>query len=122
MSELTLEQAREESHQHLVVGLRLIRPIERVRATHQQSKRDEHSAGPALLGAMFDVGYFPPNTRRVSEPAAAMPSITASKVDQRRGSKGLILLQKSFCTEGRKFCGPPMRFSCKDVGGLIAPC
>jgi hypothetical protein len=30
-------------------------------------------------------------------------------------------LQKSFCTGGRKFCGPPMRFSCKDVGGLISP-
>jgi hypothetical protein len=27
-----------------------------------------------------------------------------------------ILLQKSFCTGGRKFCGPPTRFSCKDVG------
>jgi hypothetical protein len=32
VSQLTLEQAREESHQHLVAGLRLIRPIERVRA------------------------------------------------------------------------------------------
>src|SRR5580704_14375850 len=31
-----------------------------------------------------------------------------------------ILLQKSFCTGGWKFCGPPMCFSCKDVGGLIA--
>jgi len=27
-----------------------------------------------------------------------------------------IVLQKSFCTGDRKFCGPPMRFSCKDVG------
>ena len=27
-----------------------------------------------------------------------------------------IVLQKSFCTGGRKFCGPLMRFSCKDVG------
>jgi len=31
-----------------------------------------------------------------------------------------ILLQKSFCTGGRKFCGPLIRFSCKDVGGLIS--
>jgi hypothetical protein len=29
---------------------------------------------------------------------------------------GVILLQKSFCTGGRKFCEPPMRLSCKDVG------
>jgi hypothetical protein len=29
---------------------------------------------------------------------------------------GGILLQKSFCTGGQKFCGPPMRFSCKDAG------
>ena len=32
MSELTREQAREKAHEHLVDGLRLIRPIERVRA------------------------------------------------------------------------------------------
>jgi hypothetical protein len=32
VSELTPEQAREKCHQHLVVGLRLIRPHERVRA------------------------------------------------------------------------------------------
>ena len=37
-----------------------------------------------------------------------------------RQRSGAILLQKSFSTGGRKFCGPPMRFSCKDVGGLIA--
>ena len=32
MSDLTREQAREKCHQHLVNGLRLIRPNERVRA------------------------------------------------------------------------------------------
>jgi hypothetical protein len=32
VSELTREQAREKAHEHLVDGLRLIRPIERVRA------------------------------------------------------------------------------------------
>ena len=30
-----------------------------------------------------------------------------------------ILLQKSFCTGGRKFCGLPVRLSCKNAGGLI---
>jgi hypothetical protein len=30
-----------------------------------------------------------------------------------------LLLQKSFCTGGRKFCGLPVRLSCKDAGGLI---
>ena len=39
-----------------------------------------------LLRAMFDVGYFPPNTPQVREPAAAMPPITDSKADGRRGS------------------------------------
>src|SRR5262245_46513327 len=31
-----------------------------------------------------------------------------------------ILLQKSFCTGDRKFCGPWTRLSCKDVRDLIA--
>jgi hypothetical protein len=31
-----------------------------------------------------------------------------------------ILLQKSFCTDDQKFSGPLTRFSCKDVGDLIA--
>src|SRR5579862_2132143 len=28
-----------------------------------------------------------------------------------------IVLQKSFCTGGQKFCGPQARFPCKDVRG-----
>jgi hypothetical protein len=36
---------------------------------------------------------------------------------QRSGRYQGILLQQSFCTGDRKFWGPPMRFSCKDVGG-----
>jgi hypothetical protein len=32
-----------------------------------------------------------------------------------------ILLQKSFCPAGQKFCGPLIRSSCKDAGGLISP-
>jgi hypothetical protein len=32
VSILTPEEAREKSHQHLIVGLRLIRPAERLRA------------------------------------------------------------------------------------------
>jgi hypothetical protein len=31
-----------------------------------------------------------------------------------------ILLQKSFCTGGQKFCGLQARLSCKDVRDLIA--
>ena len=31
-----------------------------------------------------------------------------------------IVLQKSFCTNGQKFCGLQARFSCKDVRGPIA--
>src|SRR5258708_5345221 len=32
----------------------------------------------------------------------------------------LIVLQKSFCTDGQKFCGLQVRVSCKDVRGPIA--
>ena len=33
---------------------------------------------------------------------------------------GPIVLQKSFCTGDRKFCGLQARLSCKDVRDLIA--
>jgi hypothetical protein len=51
---------------------------------------------------------------------SALPPVTAAAIADHGGSYGPILLQKSFCTGGRKFCGPPMRFSSKDVGGLIS--
>jgi hypothetical protein len=31
------------------------------------------------------------------------------------------MLQKSLCTEGRKFCGSPVRLSCKDAGASSSP-
>ena len=51
MSELSPEQAREKCHKHLVAGLRLIRPAERVtaiaeamREVEAREKRRRHSA------------------------------------------------------------------------------
>ena len=53
MSELSPEQAREKCHKHLVAGLRLIRPTERVtaiadamREVEAREKRRRHSAEP----------------------------------------------------------------------------
>ena len=53
MSELSPEQAREKCHKHLVAGLRLIRPAERVtaiaaamREVEAREKRRRQSAEP----------------------------------------------------------------------------
>jgi hypothetical protein len=53
MSELSPEQAREKCHKHLVAGLRLIRPTERVTAIAEamreieaREKRRRYSAEP----------------------------------------------------------------------------
>ena len=56
-----------------------------------------------------------------SSPTVAIPPKATVCCAAAKCRDGPILLQKSFCTEGQKFCRPPMRFSCKDTGGLISP-
>ena len=43
---------------------------------------------------------------------------TSEKCRERRAESAVegIVLQKSFCTGGRKFCGLPVRLSCKNAG------